>query len=85
MLVVCDIYNVSKSMYVSEKEMELCPCTPMYNAHDVVLCCNTVRNVALGLWLVGVPCKRRSSVNSGAWLRRFDDVTGVAKTDMLHW
>jgi len=28
--------------------------------------------------LVWVPCKRRSSVNSGAWLRRFDDVTGVA-------
>ena len=23
-----------------------------------------------------VPCKRRSSANSGAWLRRFDDVTG---------
>jgi len=27
-----------------------------------------------------VPCKRRSSVNSGAWLRRFDDVTGVEKS-----
>jgi len=26
-----------------------------------------------------VPCKRRSSVNSGAWLRRFDYVTGVEK------
>jgi len=26
-----------------------------------------------------VACKRRSSVNSGAWLRRFDDVTGVEK------
>jgi len=30
-----------------------------------------------------VPCKRQSSVNSGAWLRRFDDVTGVAKIDTL--
>jgi len=27
-----------------------------------------------------VACKRRSSVNSGAWLRRFDDVTGVEKS-----
>jgi len=27
-----------------------------------------------------VPCKKRSSVNSGAWLRRFDDVTGVEKS-----
>jgi len=24
--------------------------------------------------------KRQSSVNSGAWLRRFDDVTGVEKS-----
>jgi len=32
-----------------------------------------------------VPCKRRNSVNSGTWLRRFDDVTGVAKTDILRW
>jgi len=24
-----------------------------------------------------------SSVKSGAWLRRFDDVSGVAKTDIL--
>jgi len=30
-----------------------------------------------------VPCKRPSSVTSGAWLRRFDDVTGVAKTDIF--
>jgi len=29
---------------------------------------------------VRVACKRRSSVNSGAWLRRFDDVTGVEKS-----
>jgi len=27
-----------------------------------------------------VACKRHSSVNSGAWLRRFDDVTGVEKS-----
>jgi len=27
-----------------------------------------------------VPCERRSSVNSGAWLQRFDDVTGVEKS-----
>ena len=30
-----------------------------------------------------VACKRRSSVNIGAWLRRFDDATGVVKTDMF--
>jgi len=29
-----------------------------------------------------VACKRRSSVNSGAWLRRFDDVTGVEKSNV---
>jgi len=29
---------------------------------------------------IWVACKRRSSVNSGAWLRRFDDVTGVEKS-----
>jgi len=27
-----------------------------------------------------VPCKRHSSVNSGAWLRKFDDVTRVEKS-----
>jgi len=27
-----------------------------------------------------VACKRWSSVNSRAWLRRFDDVTGVEKS-----
>ena len=27
-----------------------------------------------------VPCKRQSSVNGRAWLRRFDDVTGVEKS-----
>jgi len=27
-----------------------------------------------------VACKRRSSVNSGAWLRRFEDVTRVEKS-----
>ena len=27
-----------------------------------------------------VSCERRSSVNSGAWLRRFDDVTGMEKS-----
>ena len=32
------------------------------------------------LQYVLVPCKRRSSVNSGAWLRRFDDITGVEKS-----
>jgi len=32
---------------------------------------------------IKVPCKRQSSVNSGAWLRRFDDITRVAKTDIL--
>jgi len=34
-----------------------------------------------------VPCKcnRQSSINSRAWLRRFENVTGVAKTYILHW
>jgi len=32
---------------------------------------------------IWVPCKRRSSVNSRAWLRRFNDVNGVGKTDIL--
>jgi len=27
-----------------------------------------------------VPYKRQSSVNSGAWLQRFDDATGVEKS-----
>ena len=27
-----------------------------------------------------VPCKRRSSVNSGAWLGKFDDVTRMGKS-----
>ena len=31
-----------------------------------------------------VACKRQSSVNSEAWLRRFDDITGVVKTDFFH-
>jgi len=26
------------------------------HVYDVALSCNTVRNVALGLWLVGHPC-----------------------------
>jgi len=30
-----------------------------------------------------VACKRRISVNSGLWLRRFDDVNGVRKTDIF--
>jgi len=29
---------------------------------------------------LGVACKRRSSGNSGAWLRMFDDVTGMEKS-----
>jgi len=27
-----------------------------------------------------VPCKRQSSVNSGAWLQKCDDVSGVEKS-----
>jgi len=27
-----------------------------------------------------VACKRRSSANSGAWLRRFDDIIGVERS-----
>jgi len=32
---------------------------------------------------VQVACKRRSYANSGAWLRRFEDATGVVKTDIF--
>jgi len=33
--------------------------------------------------VVTVASKRQSSANSGAWLRRFDDVTGIVKTDIF--
>jgi len=36
-------------------------------------------NTCNGLVQWTVACKRRSSVNSGAWLQTFDDVTGVKK------
>jgi len=45
--------------------------------------CHHAACIAASKLQFAVPCKRRSSVNSGAWLRRFDDVTGVAKTDIL--
>jgi len=48
-------------MYVSEEEMGLCSCVPMDNVHDVALCCNTIRNVALGLWLVATPAIARQT------------------------
>jgi len=38
--------NLAKQKCVSEEEMGLCSCVPIY---DVALCCNTVINVALGL------------------------------------
>jgi len=36
-------------------------------------------------WRIRYPVKggTLSSVKNGAWLRRFDDATGVAKTDIL--
>ena len=52
--------NVAKQRYVCEEKMWLCSCVPMYNVHDVVLCCNTVTNVALGLCLVGQPCNSKT-------------------------
>jgi len=30
--------------------------------------------------MIKVACKRRSSVNSGAWLRSFNDITGIEKS-----
>ena len=33
--------------------------------------------------MMGVPCKRRISVSSGSWLRIQNDVTRVAKTNIL--
>ena len=41
--------NLAKQKYVCKEEMGLCSCVPMYNVHDVALCCNTIRNVVLGL------------------------------------
>jgi len=41
---------------------------------------NLSPNTSVPNRLTKVPCKRRSSVNSGAWLRRFDDVTGVEES-----
>jgi len=43
-------------MCVNEEEMGLCSCVMCAHVDNVALCCNTVRNVALGLWLVGHPC-----------------------------
>jgi len=41
----------------------------------------------LPFWIVQiwVACKRWSSANSGAWLPRFDDLTGVLKTHIFLW
>jgi len=30
-------------------------------------------------YILGVPCKKRSSINSGAWLQRFDEETRKEK------
>jgi len=42
-----------------------------------------MHSTAYLLCVTQVPCKRRGSINSGAWLQRFDDITGVPKTDIL--
>jgi len=61
---------------------------PPFTGHQIFhlrLGCNVGDFSALQLqYDFTVPCKRRSSVNSGAWLRRFNDVTGAAKTDIFH-
>jgi len=55
-----------------------------FNWGDLLNCfyhgLNLYENLAALLW---VPCKTRSSVNSGGWLWMFDDVSGVDKTDIL--
>jgi len=54
-MLVCDIYNKSSWAKVwvrVRKRWVMFMCVHVY---DVVLCGNTVRNVALGLWLVGHP------------------------------
>ena len=59
------------------------PCPPPNCAHDLYsLAAGCLFNF---ITYLAVPCIRWSSVNSGAWLRRFDDVTRVAKTDTLRW
>jgi len=52
-------------------------CEPLY------WLARSLKSSANWICQVWVPCKWRSSVKSGAWLRRFDDITGVAKTDIF--
>ena len=66
---------MNKGICVSEEEEEetrLCSCVPMC---DVALCSNTVKYVALGLWLVGHPCNLRSAQRLTA-----DCNVGLSKT-----
>jgi len=59
-MLVCDTYNKcswAKVRVLSEEEMGWC--SRVLTAHVyVTFCSNTVRNVALGLWLVGYPWSR---------------------------
>jgi len=45
-------------MYVSEEEMGLRSCVPMYNVHDAALCCNTIKMwLLVSDWLVTPACQ----------------------------
>jgi len=53
-----------------------CNLTNLSHIYNLVFCVNLV----LFIMKSRVPCKRWSSLNSGTWLRRFDNVTGVEKS-----
>jgi len=59
----------------------------MYNVRDVVVCCNTVRNVALALWLVGHLCNSKTHRPSSKPLisnprPRFGPVDGIVQLSL---
>jgi len=60
-------------------------CIQRENAASLLTCVQVWSCFGCPCYVLRVPCKRQSSVNRGAWLQRFNDVTGVAKTDVLHW
>ena len=57
----CVIFTINLALqkYVCERGRDgvTFMCAHVYN---VALCCNTVRNVALGIWLVGHPCNSKT-------------------------
>jgi len=56
----------------------------MFVTVDKQQCFKSFISQAISIKLEQVACKRQSFVNSGAWLQRFDNATGVVKTDFFH-